>query len=249
MTVKTAEQKNSEYDNLMEERTAFEQAGMDAKVAEWDHKIAVVEVGQKYEKIDFQHIADQFGIQGLNEALAGRKRRTEDEAKKIIGDQMLKAKVISETKMYDFIDRNAFRYADKPEIGEEILKLLSPKLKGTAQKIFSTMFKIKNIENAGEKKIAFIKIEKVENYIQNDNPPMEELIKVVQAKTANLFHCLYIAFPMIGYEKHIDPIIFGTLQNPNAQYNELSPNLNNELSIDMLDWLNLGDMFKIAEWI
>ena len=86
--------------------------------------------------------------------------------------------------------------------------------------------------------------------MQNDNPPMEELLKVVQAKTANLFHTLYIAFPMIDYEKQVDPIIFGTLQDPTKQYNELSQ-WNNEITLDMLDWSHndLGDMYKIAEWV
>jgi len=246
MITQNAQETQAEYDKLLEERTAFEQAGLTAKVGEWDYKIKSLEVSQKYEKIDLKHIAESFGIEGLNRSLAERKNKLKAEAKEICGD-LLKSKRVSESKMYDFIDKTAFRYDNNPELKEEILRLLVPKLSGTALKIFQTMFKIKDMENTGNK-IAFIKIEKVDKYTQNDNPPMSELLKVVQANTQGLFIALYIAYPMIAYEKQVDPIILGTIQNPNESYEKLS-NWNNEITIDMLDFLNIGDMYKVAEWI
>jgi len=32
-----------QYDSLLEEKSAFQQAGMDAKVKEWDHKLECLE--------------------------------------------------------------------------------------------------------------------------------------------------------------------------------------------------------------
>ena len=56
-------------------------------------------------------------------------------------------------------------------------------------------------------------------------------------------------FSVDGYEKQIDPIIFGTIRKPNNAYHELEPKWNNELTIGTLDWLNLGEMYSIAEWV
>ena len=239
--------KQSDYDRLLEERTAYQQSGMDAKVAEWDFKIKSLEASAKYVKLSFQDIAEKFGIKGLNEALSRRGRELEEKAKDLCGD-LLKKKRISESAMYGFIDAVSFRIADDNELKAKVIELLSPKLSGTAEKLFRAMFALKSVEVDQGNKVAFIRIEKVEDYKQNDNPPFEELLKVVDAKVSNFFHTLYIAFPMIGYEKQIDPVIFGTLRNPSASYNELEEGWNNELTIDRLDWLNIGNMYSIAEW-
>ena len=238
----------TDYDKLLEERAAYQSAGMTAKVAEWDFKLLALEASQKYVKINFQDVAEKFGIKGLNDALAKRKNELEDKAKDLCGD-LLKKKRISESALYSFIDSVSFRIGDNQELKAKVIELLSPKLSGTAEKLFRAMFALKSTEVDQGNKVAFIRIETVEDYKQNDNPPFEELLKVVDAKVSNMFHTLYIAFPMIGYAKQIDPIIFGTLQNPSENYSELDEGLNNELTIDTLDWLNLGDMYSIAEWV
>jgi len=142
---------------------------------------------------------------------------------------------------------------------QAIIELVVPKLSPTIAQMFKTMFTIKKIENQKEsnwqeKKVAFIKVEKVEDYKQNDNPPFEELCKLVEAKVSNLFHTLYIAYPMIDTEKQIDPIFFGTLRNPNVKYDELNGMnngwfFNHSITEDRLEAINIGDMFRIAQWI
>lgn len=234
----------TEYDKLIEERSAFQQAGMTAKMVEWDFKIKSLEVAQKYRKIDFPCIAKEFGIDGLNQAIQDRRDEIEKEIEEMCGE-LLEKKTISEAALYDFISKNSFRWENNPEMTTRILEKLTPKLKGIARSIFQTAFKVKEGTND---KVAFIRIEKVEDYQQNDNPPMQELMKVVDANVANLFHTLYIAFPMVGPVKEIDPIIFGILRDPTKHYNELNPGWNSELTADTLDWLNLGDMYQIAQW-
>jgi len=262
----------TDYDQLIQERSAYQQAGMTAKVEEWDYKIQVAEVSQKYAPITFKEMAEEFGLKGLNEAVKKRqaelnikvqsqaqhKRELKEKAKKMCGE-LLKKRVISESALYTFIDQHSWQYENDPEMTQAIMELVIPKLSPTIASMFRTIFTVKKIEetkeqNWEEEKIAFIKVEKVENYTQNDNPPFEELCKLVTAKVSNLFHTLYIAYPMIATEKQIDPIFFGTLRNPNVQYDHLN-GLNNSwffnhsITEDRLESINIGDMFKIAQWV
>lgn len=249
------------YEQLLEERTAYQEAGMVAKVAEWDYKIKVLEVSQKYAHVTFSDMAEEFGIKGLNEAVAKRqaeqakhKREVKEKAEKMCGE-LLKSRVIGESKLYAFIDAYSWQYKNDPEMTEAIMELVIPKLSGTAAKMFKTMFAIKNMEKQGWEgdKVAFIKVERVEDYQQNDNPPFAELCKLVEAKVSNVFDTLYIAYPMIGTVKKIDPIFFGTLQNPNVKYDNIDGIgsgmfFNNSITEDRLETVNIGDMFKIAQW-
>lgn len=257
---------NTTYDELIEERAAFAQAGMTAKVKEWDYKINALELAQKYPLITFRDIARELGIEGLQKAVDARvskqwenKRKLEDQAKEILGN-LLHAKKISESGMYTFIDQNSWRYANNPELTAEIMELLTPKLTGTAKILFETMFmanRKKAVVEAG--KVAFIKVERIADYSQNDNPPMLELMKAVEARLSGIFDELYIAYPMVGHLKQIDPIIFGTKVNPSKPHNPLDGTLdrhpsgfgfmaNDEITMDRLDKTNFGEMFKVSQW-
>lgn len=66
----------TEYDQLVEERLAFNEAGMKAKVQEWDYKIKVCEAKMKYPVITFDQISNDLGIAGLNKVLDERKKET-----------------------------------------------------------------------------------------------------------------------------------------------------------------------------
>lgn len=258
---------NTTYDDLIEERAAFAQAGMDNKVKEWDYKINALELASKYPRITFHDIASEFGIAGLQKAVDARvskqretKYKLTEQAKEICGDLLL-SKKISEAAMYRFIDQNQWRYANNPELTAEILELLSPKLTGTVKHLFEQIFmaKRKKIE-VETNKVAFIKIERVSDYTQNDNPPMEELMKLVEAKVSGIFDELYIAYPMIDNLKQIDPIFFGVKKNPSKQYDSLTGAkdhfgagrmgfmANDEITLDRLDSINIGDMYKVGQW-
>lgn len=265
-------QAQTAYDQLIEERAAYHQAGMTAKVAEWDYKIKVLEVSQKYAPVTFRDMAEEFGLKGLNEAVAKRqaemekelqgqvqrKRELTEKAEKLCGD-LLKSRVIGESKLYAFIDAYSWQYKNDPEMTAAIMELVIPKLSPTAAKMFKTMFAIKNMETKQrftwqDTPVAYIKVERVEDYQQNDNPPFAELCKLVEAKVSNVFDTLYIAYPMIGTVKKIDPIFFGTLQNPNVKYDNIDGIgsgmfFNNSITEDRLEKVNIGDLFKIAQWI
>jgi len=238
-----------QYDSLLEEKSAFQQAGMDAKVKEWDHKLECLEIGTKYPKITMKEIADKLGMDGLNHAVAMKNMENEDKFEKYCGSLLSKSR-ISETQLYTFLDQNDWKWKKDTEITKEIIRLLAPKLSSThARKQFELMFKIDDIETPkSDAKMAVVKIERIEDYSQNDNPPMEELLKVVTAKVANLFHTLYIAYPMIGRQKDVDPIIFGVLRDPNKSYSELNE-WNSELTTEQTDFANLGEMYQVAQWV
>ena len=96
---------NTTYDELLEERAAFAQAGMTAKVKEWDYKISAAELALKYPRITFREIANELGIEGLQKAVDARiskqweqKRKLIDTAKEICGE-LLHVKKLSESKM------------------------------------------------------------------------------------------------------------------------------------------------------
>lgn len=256
----------TEYDNLLEERTAFQQAGMTAKVAEWDYKIKTLEVSQNYLRITFREMANEFGLQGLKEALekanqanTQKLRETKEKAKKMCAELLQNKRIISESKLYSFIDERSWQFANDPEMKQAIMELLIPKLSPTIANMLRTLFRVKETVEISRReqqadRVAFIKIERVEDYTQNDNPPFEELIKLVKARVANIFETLYIAFPMIDTKKAIDPIFFGVLKNPSQKYDDLNRFgrgmfFNNSITEDRLDVINIGDMYKIAQWV
>ena len=61
----------TEYDRLVEEKLAFQAAGMVKKVPEWDYKIRKTEALAKYQTITFAKIIEELGIAGLNRAVGG----------------------------------------------------------------------------------------------------------------------------------------------------------------------------------
>lgn len=178
----TIELKSTDYDNLFEEKLAFQQAGMTQKVKEWDYKIRLLEVSSQYSKITIKEIYKQFGIEELNKILAGQNDVFGDKAREIC-EEIIHFRTISESKLYDFIDRNKFRYENDPKVTREIFKLISKKLSKNQQIFFKQLFAL---DKGITEKVAFVKIEKIKNYKQNDNPPMQELMKVVFAKNKKI---------------------------------------------------------------
>ena len=84
-------------------------------------------------------------------------------------------------------------------------------------------------------------------------------MKLVNAKHSGVFDILYVAYPMIDIVKQIDPIFFGVKRNPNKEYDNLDGfkaehssgfgfQSNDTITINALDSVNLGDMFKIGQW-
>lgn len=186
--------------------------------------------------------------------------------KKAFTKDILKLPTISEAKLYDFIDKRQFLWANDPELTSAIMEVMTPKLKGTIKTLFSQMFMVNrkkivtNLRNPDAGKVAFIKVERIADYRQDDNPPMMELVKVVEAKISGIFDELYIAYPMIDHLKHIDPIIFGVKKDPSKHYDSLDgfkdhhhrgmgyiPN--SEITLDRLDSINLGTMFHVGQWV
>jgi hypothetical protein len=249
------------YESLLEERSAFLQAGMTAKVAEWDFKLKSLETAEKYPRIDFNHIANEFGIEGLNQALDTKRQAQSakilelDEKAKGYCKDLFKKSRLSETAVYSFIDSAGWQWENDPEMTARIIQVLAPKLASrVARTTLEMAFKIKEVElERIDYRTAFVKIQKIENYQQNDNPPMTELLKTVNANLSGIFHQLYIAYPMIDNVKQIDPIIFGTLQDPTKQYDELDESSFNgwmtDISMERLDSVNFGDMYEVAQWV
>lgn len=257
---------NTTYEDLIEERTAFESAGMTNKVKEWDYKIEALELSQKYPRITFRDIAKEFGIEGLQKAVDARvakqkadKWKLIDQAKDICKD-VLNVKKMSESSMYAFMDKTKWRYEGNAELTQEIMEILSPKLTGTVKHLFEQIFMINRKKAVVESdKVAFIKVERVSDYTQNDNPPMEELMKLVSARVDGIFDELYIAYPMIDNLKQIDPIFFGVKRNPSKTYDSLDGAkdrftgrigflANDQITLDRLDSINIGDMYKVGQW-
>lgn len=259
----TSTSTSTEYENLLLERSAFEQAGMTNKVEEWDYKIRLAEISQKYETVTFEDMAVAFGIEGLQKAVedkqgqqAVQRRETKEKAIALLGD-LYKSKKIAESKLWAFIDQNSWKFDNDPEMKSAIMEVVIPKVGKTLASVLRATFQIKKYEEHRvweRDKIAFIKIEKVEDYSQNDNPPMEELTKLVQAKNDNIFDELYIGYPMIDTVKQIDPIFFGTVRNPTEKIDELDGLgsdlfFNDSITLERLNTVNIGKMFKIAEWV
>ncbi len=254
------------YQDLLEERSAFQAAGMTAKVNEWDYKINTLELAQKYPRITFKDIAKEFGIEGLQKAVDARvakqkadKWKLVDQAKDIC-KEVLHVKKMTESGMYAFMDKTKWRYEGNAELTQEIMEILSPKLTGTVKQLFEQIFMINRKKSLVESdKVAFIKIERISDYTQNDNPPMEELMKVVSAQVDGIFDELYIAYPMIDNLKQIDPIIFGVKRNPSKKYDSIDGAkdrftgrmgflANDQITVDRLDSINIGDMFHVGQW-
>ena len=124
---KTTTIEQTDYENLLLERSAFEQAGMTQKVEEWDYKIRLAEIGQKYEPITFEEMAVEFGIEGLQKAVEDRqgqqavqRRELKEKAKELLGD-LYKSKKIAEGKLWAFIDQNSWKFENDPEMKSAIM--------------------------------------------------------------------------------------------------------------------------------
>jgi len=264
--VKTEEeiaQEQEQYDNLIMERGAFLQANMTAKVEEWDYKIKHLEISQKYSPVTFNDMAESFGIEGLQKAvdlkkqqMAVESREMKAKAKTICGD-FLKVKKIGESKLWDFIDKHSWQWANDPTMTQAVMEIILPKLHVGLQGILRATFSLKKIETYRSfeaDKVAFIKIERIEDYQQNDNPPHEELAKLIQAQNDSLFEAIYIGYPMIDKVKELDPIFFGVIQDPTKSYSDVNGFgsdwlANDSVTLERLNTVNIGEMFKIAEWI
>lgn len=256
----------TDYERLVEERLTYQEAGMKAKVFEWDYKIKICEASMYYKPTSFSKIVDDLGIQGLNDVIDKRKAhfaniqdQAQELAKKILGSAIY-AKSVSEATLWNIIEQNNYRFKSNPLAKIEAIKLMMPKMKGTAKKLLELTFnqekaKVSNIEVSPDL-IAYVKIVTVEDYKADDNPPMEVLKQIVQAKRKNLFSDMVIAYPMVGTVKKIDPIVIGIIKNPNKEYSLLSSPLSfnkfwldGDAPISFLKSLDWGDMFKITEWI
>jgi len=261
---KSAQASQIEYDVLLEQRAEFQQAGMDAKVLEWDYKIHTLEIDnmkdengeQKYPEITFGDIAKELGIEGLNAQLRENERVLAEKVRQYCGKTYDKPKIAGYE--LDKVLEGKWQWSDDANMTKEIMKHLTPKLRSKAERDFyEKVFMLDRMKETdisfGTK--AFIKVQRLSDYIQNDNPPSDELKKIIEGNVSNLFHCLYIAYPMIKEHKQVDPIVFGTLQDPSKRYDVLNDSnqeygfSNSEITMDSLNnWLDLGNMRQLAHW-
>ena|SRR4030042_400841 len=253
----------SEYDMLIEQRMAYQQAGMDAKVNEWNYKIKVCEASMHFERTSFEAMGQELGIHGLNEAIEKRKShflKTIESAKLLalrVVEPYLDKAFISESKLWEVI--GDFRLGENIIAKVEALRLLSEKTKGSVTIMLREVIKEKTKERDANIEIpedlqAYIKVEEIQVYKADDNPPMEVLKRLIDTKELEIFDTLYVAYPMIGRVKQIDPIIFGVIKNPNkSDYYNLKYLetfwLNGDSPFEFLKKLDIGDMFKVAQWI
>jgi hypothetical protein len=263
----TSQASQIEYDVLLEQRAEFQQAGMTAKVAEWDYKIKTLEIAnmkdengnQKYPVIDFAYIAKELGIEGLNQQLRTNERVLKEQVRKYCGKLYDKPQISG--RELDEVYNSKWQWSNDEKMTKEIMKHLTPKLRSkTDRDLYAKVFMLDSRdENDGNQYLgvkAFIKVQRLADYIQNDNPPKAELYKIIEGNTSNLFHCLYIAYPMIKEHKEIDPIVFGVLQDPTKSYDTLDDTnnewgmSNSEITLDNLNWsVNLGIMHNMAQWV
>jgi len=253
----------SEYTALLEQRTAFKNADMTAKVEEWDYKIKVCEASMVFSKTSFEIMGEQLGIAGLNEAIGKRKA--------LFSEKIIQAKLLALDVVQDYLDKSFISESKLWEvIGHyrlkgnivamvEALKLLTDKTKGSVTIMLKEVIKAKENERETEIEIpedlqAYIKVVEIHEYSANDNPPMEVLTRTISAKELEIFDTMYVAYPMIGRVKQIDPIIFGVIKNPNESNYYSLKNLetfwlNGDTPFEFLKNLNIGNMFHIADWV
>lgn len=262
-TPQSAQASQIEYDVLLEQKEAYRLAGFDSKVAEWDFKITEIEINnilddngnQKFPIINMEYIAKELGIEGLNAQLAENERLIQENLRRYCGALYNKPK-ISGAELDKIID-NKWQWSNDEKMTKEIMKFLTPKLRSKAERDFYEkvfmLDKINNLEISYGVK-AFIKIQRLADYNQNDNPPNAELQKIIEGNVSNLFHCLYIAYPMIKEHKEIDPIVFGVTQDPSKSYGTLDDSnseygfSNSELTMNALNGLNIGVMRQLGQW-
>jgi hypothetical protein len=263
--VKTQSQQANqiEYDALLNLRESYRQAGFDAKVEEIDAQIKELEINgmldengdPKFPIITMEHIAKELGIDGLNAQLAENDRLMKENLRKFCG-KLFDKRAISGAELDRLMD-NKWQWSNDEKITKEIMKYLTPKLRSKVDReLYEKVFML---ESRNELDIsygvkAFIKIQRLSDYNQNDNPPSAELQKIIEGNVSNLFHCLYIAYPMIKEHKQIDPIVFGTTQDPSKSYSTLDDTngeygfSNSELTMGRLNALNLGTMRQLGQW-
>ena len=240
----------NQYDKLLEEKIAFEQAGMTKKVIEWNHKIKLFEIELKYEKITFENISKSLGIEGLNKSLEETNKKfltDRASAEDIVDDIFLREKIrsyISESKVYELMDSVKRFKKDNNYIDIVLLNRCLSKIKGTFAITVREMIRAleKNVINSSLE--AKIIIEPIEQYKQNDNPPMEVLNKLITAKYSSLFSCFAVAYPIID-KKAPDPIIVGIVLKENQIWQKQILNIRDV----KLNWFGNYDMYKIGEWL
>lgn len=253
----------SEYTALLEQRTAYQLAGMDAKVVEWDYKIKVSEASMRFDRTSFEAMGEQLGIAGLNEAIEKRKNLFKEQVEKAgvlafnVTEPYFEKHFLSESKLWEII--GDYRLKGNIIAMVEALKMLVDKTKGSVTIMLKELIKAKEKERKTEIEVpeslqAYIKVIEIHEYNADDNPPMEVLTRTTSAKELEIFDTMYVAYPMIGEVKQIDPIIFGVIQNPNKDnYYDLKHLdtfwLNGDTPFEYLKSFNIGDMFHIADWI
>ena len=252
----------TQYDQLVEEKIAFQEAGMDAKVAEWDHKIRLCEASMRYPLITFAEMSRNLGIESLKKAVQERNLRmaseiekAKDLARDILGPT--RTSRISESKLWSIIHENDYRFVGNPLAKIEAMKMLVPKLSGTARNML--MYTLSETEKtAAEDQVspmieAYIKVVGIESYKENDNPPMDVLRQIAEAVKSNLFTALFVAFPMLGPVKQVDPIVFGLVSDHKRKLwgmdEEALLRFNRDVSVEDLEGLAFGNLFRITEWV
>jgi hypothetical protein len=264
-TVKTQSQQANqiEYDALLGLRESYRAGGFDAKVDEIDFQLKELEINgmideegnAKFPIITMEYIAKELGIDGLNAQLAENDRTLKEDLRRYCGKLFDKPQISGFE--LDALYANKWQWSNDEKMTKEIMKHLTPKLRSKVDReLYSKVFLL---ESRNELDIsfgvkAFIKIQKLADYKQNDNPPSDELQKIIEGNVSNLFHCLYIAYPMIKEHKEIDPIVFGTTQDPSKSYSTLDDTngeygfSNSELTMDRLNALDLGTMRQLGQW-
>jgi hypothetical protein len=164
------------------------------------------------------------------------------------------AKTISESQLWSILSASDYRFVGNPMAKAEAIKMMLPKLRGTARNLLELSLKEQVIPDEDLPEItAYVKIVTLENYTADDNPPMQVMQQIAEARKSGLFSCMVIAYPMVGPVKKIDPIVIGLVQDPNKEYPALGSIdrlwLNGEAPIDYMRSLDWGSMFKITEWI
>ena len=245
---------------------AFKEAGMLEKVKEWKHKIKVCEARGLFQEISLSQIGTDLGVEGLQKVLDQRKVHIEGLKKDAhlmaykIADPHLYNKRFSEAKMWAMFDENKHILDSNPYVRTELLGALQPILHGSIKLLVKSLL-LQNDVKSLEKEIkypeqiqAYVKIDRIDQYQQNDNPPLEVLMKVINSKKFNLFDEFYVAYPMIGPIKAIDPIIFGVIKKfigPffNTFESVSSMFVKGNIPFETLKTIDMGHLFKIAEWV
>lgn len=167
------------------------------------------------------------------------------------------ARAISESKLWSLMSASSYRFENNPLAKIEALKIALPKTRGTLRAVLEQTLNAEN-KKLKNKPIpsrleAYVKLVGIEDYNADDNPPIEILKQIGTAKQTNLFTVFFVAYPMIGETKQIDPIVIGAIQNPQKHYANVSSIgkvwFNGDAPFEYLKSLDFGEMFRIAEWM